>query len=222
MEINHESNLVTFLSGLVAGVRYGTSKTWGWGDITGVYIAPATGGTAPTTESFDGELDLGFDDSDTISWKLPRPHWAVVGGNKYITVHVGIAAATVASGSNLNINLSIRHRTHNLLGSGEALRTAIISNIGINATLTAAQLNSTAGNTWVVESLYAQTGGGAGLLNSSIMLPDDDIIVTCTVTSFPTLTGGTSQKIRFPFCDEHTEVTWGGTFRRFFTSLSFN
>ena len=222
MNIDHENNFITFLSGLVAGVKYGISKTWGWGDIVGVYSAPSSGGAAPTTENFDGDSDLGFNVSDTITWKLHRPHWAVVGGDKFIHVHVGIASGTVASGSNLVISLNIHHRLHNLLGSGEALRTTVIAAVTKTVTLTPAQLNSTAGNTWVVENLYAQTGGGAGLLNSSLEIPDDDVVITCTITSFPTLTGGTSQKIRFPFCDEHTEVTWGGTFRRFFASLSFN
>ena len=196
--------------------------TGGWADLKGIYQIPLGGGTAPTVENFDGDSDLGFNNADIITWKLHREHGQVTGGNKYIHIHVGIASGTTASGNNLVIALNCKHRYHNLLGSGQTLRSGVVAPVTITITLTPAQLNSTAGNTWVIETLYAQTGGGAGLLNSTNMLVDDDVTITCTVTTFPTLTGGTSQKIRFPYCDEHGEVTMGGTLKRFFTALSFD
>jgi hypothetical protein len=222
MNLNHSSNFITFLSGVASSFRYGVSNTLGWGDVVGVYSAPGTGGTAPTMENFDGDSDLGFNASDTVTWKLHLPHWVTVGGDKFLHVHVGIASAAVASGNNLVLSAVVQHRYHNLLGSGEALRTGSEASKTFTFTLTPAQLNSTAGETWVVEQKIAQSTGSASLFNSDNWLIDDDITVTCTITSFPTLTGGTSQKVRFPFCDEHTEVTWGGTFRRSFTNLSFN
>ena len=220
MNLNHASNFLSFVTGAIGGIRFGT--TWGWSDLKGTYVVPIGGGIAPTAENFDGDTDQGFNLNDIITWKFHRGHEQVTGGNKYIHVHVGIASATTASGANLVITLVCKHRYHNLLGSAEALRTGVVAPVTITLTLTPAQLNSTAGNTWVVEALYAQSGGGAGLINSDNMLTDDDVVVTCTVTTFPTLTGGTSQRIRFPHCDEHGEVTMGGTFKRFFQSLSFH
>jgi len=220
---DHPNNIATWLSGKVAGFKFNPlSPSWGWSDLKGVYTAPTGGGAAPSVENFDGDSDLGFNATDTMTWKFHIEHIDLSGGDKYLHIHVGIASGTVASGNNLVLSAIVQHRYHNLLGSGETLRTGLETNKVFTFTLTPAELNSTAGETWVVEQLVAQSGGSASLLNSDNWLTDDDVTVTITVTTLPTLSGGTSQKFRFPHCDIHRNVTSSGTFRRFFTNLSFN
>jgi len=222
--IPYADSLITWVSGKIAGFKFlsGSTQTWGWSDLKGVYTAPTGGGSAPTIENFDGDSDLGFNASDTMAWKFHIEHTDIAGGDKFLHVHVGIASGTVASGNNLVLSAVVQHRYHNLLGSGEALRTGSEANKTFTFTLTPAELNSTAGETWIVEEQVARSTGSFSLLNSDLWLTDDDITVTVSVTSFPTLTGGTSQKFRFPHCDLHRNVTSSGTFRRFFANLSFN
>jgi len=222
MNSNHQTNTLGFLSGLPALFKFGTGNTLGFSDLKGIYTAPTGGGTAPTIENFDGDSDIGFNASDTITFKFHIDHVDVVGGDKFLHIHVGIASGTIASVSNLVITAVVQHRYHNLLGSGEPLRTGSEASKTFTFTLTPAEINSTAGETWVVEQLIAQSGGSASLLNSDLWLTDDDITVTSTVTTMPTFLGGTSQKFRFPHCDLHRRVTMGGTFKRFFTNLSFD
>ena len=218
--LNGINRLVTSLTQTVSGIFFPDGSR-GYEDLKGVYVTPTNGATAPTIENFDGTSELGFNASDVMIWLMHEDHTDISGVDKYLHIHVGIASGTTASGSNLVLSATVKHRYHNLLGSGEALRTSSEAAKVFTFTITPAQLNAVKGDTLVVEQLIAQAGGSASLLNSNNWLTDDDISVTFTVTTFPTLTGGTSQKFRFPYADIHRKTMFGGSPRRFFVNSSF-
>ena len=61
----------------------------------------------------------------------------------------------------------------------------------------------------VFEFEFANTGGTGGKLNSSDFLPDDTIDNTMTVTTIPSISGGSSSKVSIAHIDIHREVNDG-------------
>lgn len=174
------------------------NPTYQWADLKGLLIVDTSGTTAPTIEIYKtGVEDYGYNSSDKLRWKFHLEHGEVVGGNKYIHPHLEMVA-TAFSG-----NLVLTHVIAHCYGHS---RTNSPAPITIVQTIAATSMP--AGKNYIPDVLFAKTGGGAGLLNSSNMLPDDHIYITTTVTTFFTaVSGGTSQKLFMPFCDIHREVT---------------
>lgn len=198
-----------------AGVRF-PGNVFGWSDLRGHFVVPGSGTTAGTREQFKtGVYALGFNASDILDWGFHLDHSEVVGGDKFLHLHVKMSDGTVASGNNLVITAACGYSRHNRTGSPAAFTKTI--------TITPAELNSAANGTLVpTETLIGQTGGGTGLLDSSInWVTDDDLAVTLAITQIPTLTGGLHQKIGIPHVDIHREVLWGGTPRRTISNGSF-
>ena len=198
-----------------------TDGQLGYEDLKGIFQAPTSGALSGADEDFDGVTEKGYNANDIITFLFHVEHKDHTGGDKFLHVHIGIASGATASGSNLVITAVVKHRYHNLLGSGQALRTPSPAAKTFTFTVTPAQLNEVKGDTLVVEQLVAQSGGSASLLDSDSWLSDDDIAVQFTVTTLPTITGGTSQRLRFPHSDFHRTNLYGGTPRRFFVNGSF-
>ena len=88
---------------------------------------------------------------------------------------------------------------------------SLVSLMPITFTFTFTPTNLAQYQTNITDVLFAQSGGSATLFNSDIMFPDDQIWVSMTVTTLPTITGGLSAKIFLPAFDIHREVINGGT-----------
>ena len=201
-------------------IGLGTSKIYSWADLKGHYVYPPTGTTAGTFETFaTGITRLGFNATDIIITELHAEHIEAqsnlsgADGRKYLHPHVQMATGTTASG-NLVLTHVIMH-SYGSIGSGET-RGASPSPITVTQTITAAELNAIgSGNNKAFDIEVMNNGGTGGLLNGANLLPDDLIIITTTVTTMPTITGGTTSKVALLPMDIHREVTDGsGTFKK--------
>lgn len=193
--------------------------TRGWADLEGTENTPSTGGTAPNRNTYQtGVSSNSYDINDTFDLSYHLTHNEAKNGTnlKYFHIHAGISEGSTASGSNLVVSVTLGYSK--LYAAGRDM--TAITPITKTLTATPAELNAAAGNHILMgnDTLIAQNGGGAGLwdvtdsgLNTEIWLPDDLILVSCTVTSVPTITGGLSQRVFIFRRDIHREVLIGGS-----------
>ena len=177
------------------------NPTFGWEDLKGVRIVDVTGTNAPVITAYKtGSLELGYNASDIQTWEFHLGHMEVLGGNKYIHAHVKHNGTSITG--NLVLTCTICHNYgNNRTGSPAPLV----------KTITIASASLPQYETNITDLLFAQEGGGSGLLDSSLMYPDDEIVITMTVTTLPTISGGTSNRIFISHCDIHREITGIGT-----------
>ncbi len=174
---------------------WGTT-TFGWADLKGTVVTANSGANAPTREEYKtGVFWLGYNTSDVQDWSFHLEHSEIIGGDKYIHPHIRHNGTGITW--NLVLTIIIAHN----YGHNRAWSPAPITK-----TITVTPSNIPQYQTYIPDILIMQTGGGAGLLNSSNILPDDDIIVSMTVTTLPSITGGLSSKVFIPFLDLHREV----------------
>ena len=196
-------------------IGLGSTKIYGWADLKGHYVYPPTGTTAGTFETFaTGITRLGFNATDIIITELHAEHIEVqsnitgADGRKYLHPHPQMATGATASGSNLVLTHVIMH-SYGSIGAGET-RGASPAPITITQTITIAELNAIgSGNNKAFDIEIMNNGGTGGKLNGANLLPDDMIFVTTTVTTMPTITGGTSAKVALLPMDVHREVIDG-------------
>lgn len=194
-----------------AGIKVDmNSAAFGHADLRGHLIVDVNGATAPVMTEFDtGDEQLGYDAGDKIRWSFHVEHRDTSGGSKGLHIHFKKARGTTASGSNLVFTAVIKHSYHNF--TGQTPRAASPAPITKTFTITPAQLNTVPdGSTGItVDTEILNEGGTGGALNSLNILPDDDINVTITITSVPTITGGATSRIAIPHCDIHRQVRDG-------------
>ncbi len=173
------------------------APTWGWADLIGTLITDVTGANAPTIAEYKtGVFDLGYNASDRQYWKFHLTHQEVIGGDKFIHPHLRHNGTSISG--NLVLTLVISHEYgHNRAGSPAP----------ITLTITVVPASLPRHETHIPDVLFMKSGGGAGFLNSDNILPDDDILVTMTVTTLPTISGGLSARLFIPMVDIHREVT---------------
>jgi hypothetical protein len=197
-------------SSVSGGIKVDTaSPTLPWSDLKGTYVFDNSGINAPTIETFAaGVTRLGFNTTDIARTELHIEHCDVAGGIKYIHPHVMIATGATAATTNLVLSHVIMH-SYSSIGSGET-RGASPAPITVTQTITVAEVNAIgSGNNKAFDIEFANSGGTGGKLNSSNFLPDDLVFVTTTVTSIPSITGGTSTKVSLSPVDMHREVRDG-------------
>lgn len=204
------SDSIVLKSTAAVGIKLDeASPAFSWSDLKGHYIYGDTGANAPSVETFDtGITMLGFNASDIAMSSLHIEHCDIAGGIKYIHPHVMIAVGATAATTNLVMSHVIKH-SYGSIGSGET-RGASPAPITITQTITVAEINAIgSGNNKAFDIEFANTGGTGGKLNSSNFLPDDLLFITTTITSIPTITGGTTAKVSILPIDGHREVRDG-------------
>lgn len=181
------------------GIMDLSTGTFTWSDLKGHFIVDKSGANAPTIEEWKtGVFGLGYNATDKQHVNMHVEHSDRVGGDKFLHAHV--RQNGTASGSDFSATAVISHNFgHGRAGSPAPLTKTI--------TITAAELVQH--STIIPDILIMQSGGGAGLLDSDDILPDDDIMVTLTIDTIPTISGGLSSKVFVPFVDIHREVIDG-------------
>lgn len=192
------------------GIKHDIANpTYDWADLKGVYFTDTTGANAPTIEVMETGVEiLGFNATDKFRTEFHLEHRDLSGGIKYLHPHIRIAVGATAATTNLVISHVIKH-SYGSIGSGETRGTSPAA-ITIVQTITVADINAIgSGNNKAFDFEFANTGGTGGKLNSSNFLPDDVISITSTVTSIPSISGGTSTKIGLLPFDMHRQVIDG-------------
>lgn len=200
----------------------------GWGDLEGRETYP-TGGAAPTRTQFQvGVYGDGFIASDGFDVLFHLRHLLAKDGTnqKFFHLHGGIPLGSVASVSNFQVDIVFGYVKLHSVGRDMTA----IAPITKSFIATPAELNAAAGNSMLIggDVLIAQNGGGAGLWDCSatgtaaeIWLPDDQIMISATVISAPTVSGGLGNRVILGRKDIHEEWLYGGTPKRIATSNTF-
>jgi hypothetical protein len=215
MDINHVLKRITDIKNLFLtgqsdnGLKFNGND--GFADLRGHFTVDVSGGNAPVIVAFDtGDEMYGYNQSDKSRWSFHIEHSDKTGGIKFLHVHIVKALnSTVTAGTNLVMTAVIKHRYHHFQGMASP-RGASPSPITLTMTITPAQLNAIPnGGTGIFEYEAFNEGGTGGKLNSLQWFIDDDINVTITFTTVPTITGGLGANalIGLPHVDFHRAVT---------------
>jgi len=202
------SDFLIMKSTAASGVKVDeASPAYGFADLRGHFIVDTSGANAPATAAFDtGIEELGYNASDIARWVCNVEHRDVTGGSKGNHLHFKKARSSTAASTNLVIAAVIKHRYHNF--TGQTARGASPSPITVTFTITPTEFNAVPdGSTGITPDVEIfNEGGTGGKLDSLNILPDDDINVTITVTTIPTITGGATARVGLPHCDIHRQV----------------
>lgn len=190
------------LSGIKVDVE---NPTFAIMDLKGILRVDVVGPTSPSLEVYrDNTRGFAYGAGDVQDWTMHVEHWNVVGGEKFLHAHIRHNGTSISG--DLVVTFDIVHNYGHSRPSSPA---------GIQKTLTIPSATIVADlpqyDTHILDVLIAQSGGGASLLDSDEWQPDDDIMVKMTVTTLPTITGGTTSKIFIPYVDIHCESTGIGT-----------
>ena len=203
-----EGNYLVLKALAAAGIKIDeASPAYGFADLRGHFIVDATGSSAPVPVAFDtGSEELGYNASDIARWGFHFEHRDTSSGSKGLHVHFKKARGATAATTNLVMTCVVKHSYHNF--TGQVARGASPAPITVVFTVTPAEFNAVPdGSTGITPDIEIfNEGGTGGKLNSLNILPDDDINVTLTVTSIPTITGGSTNRVGIPHCDIHREV----------------
>ena len=202
------SDFLIFKSTAASGVKVDeASPAYGFADLRGHFIVDSSGANAPVVAAFDtGSEELGYNASDIARWEFHVEHRDVTGGSKGLHVHFKKARSSTAATTNLVISAVVKHSYHNF--TGQTARGASPAPITVTFTVTPTEFNAVPdGSTGITPDIEIfNEGGTGGKLNSLNILPDDDINVTITVTTVPTITGGATARVGLPHCDIHRQV----------------
>jgi len=186
----------------------GGSNTVSIMDLKGILIIDRVGVNAPSLEVYKtGIEDFAYASGDKQRWRMHVEHWDQIGGDKYLHAHIRHNGTAISG--DLVITFDICHNYgHSRPGSPDPIQ--------IVQTVASADIATKMSqyDTLIEDILMAQSGGGAGLIDSDNWLPDDDILITMTVTTLPTITGGTTNRVFIPYCDIHCGSTNVGTKNR--------
>ena len=189
-----------------------TTPRYGWADLKGSYKIDTSGLNPPTTEVFISGIERdGYKVNGKLLVEFHVDHNCVIGGDKYLHLHISKSGDSVASGANFQATATILHS----LGHGHKDPVTDIvpsspATITKTFVFTVAQFNNIGyGSEDITQLLFANNAGISGNLNSLLILPDDKIYVNIIVTDIPTFTGGSSTSVFLSDCDIHLEVTDG-------------
>ena len=186
-----------------------TTPQYSWSDLKGTFVVDSTGTNAPAIAVFKTGVErLGFNASDICRTEFHIEHRDISGGSKFLHSHIMLATGATAATTNLVLTHVIGV-SYGSIGTGET-RAANPAPITIVQTITVAEVNAIgSGKNKAFDVEFANTGGTGGKHNSSLFMPDDLIDVTTTVTSVPTITGGTTNRVSITPLDIHREVRDG-------------
>jgi hypothetical protein len=215
MDFNHVLKRMTDIKNLLFtgqsdnGIKLNGND--GFADLRGHFTVDTSGSSAPLIAVFDvGDQMYGYNQGDLSRWSFHVEHSDKASGVKYLHLHIVKALnATVTAGTNLVITAVIKHRYH-YFSSMVTPRGISPAPITLVFTITPAELNTIPnGGTGLFELEAFNEGGTGGKLNSLQWFIDDDINVTFTFTTVPTITGGLGGNARLglPHVDFHRGVT---------------
>ena len=204
-----------------------SSPAFPWDDLRGQRSLPTSGGSAASREEWKTDVySLGYNINDFQDWEMHTEHREVIGGDKFLHPHLRHNGTSITG--NLVIDFVVAHNFgHNRVSSPAP----------VSFTLTIPDTIWTQHDTYIPDMLFMQSGGGAlaiqnltggttvsafTALDSDDILPDDDFLITATISTMPTISGGLSAKIFNPFIDIHRQVVDGsGTLNKDSSGGSF-
>lgn len=176
------------------------APTFPWADIVGRYTVDTGGVGAPALLAFRGGSvrQYAFDTADVMEIGFHIPHDYAPGTNIYLHVHWA-HNGTAISGS-LVIDMAHTYaKGHNQqVFPAEKTVTLTVSTPDI---ATIPQYSHR-----IDEVQLSTSGGSATLMDTAQLEPDGVVLVHMSVTTKPTITGGTTNHVFIPFVDIHYQT----------------
>ena len=168
-----------------AGVGLKIENQYGWKDLTGD-VTPRTGGTnAPTLKNFIGNIrEYAYVSQDQGDTRFHLPHDYVPGSDLFIHVHWGHNGTNISGSLRVDFNVAYA-KGHN--------QSAF--NTPFTASLIVPSLNISNSPRFIhrVDEIQLSTpGGSANLLDSNQIEVDGLLLINYSVTTIPTISGGSS------------------------------
>ncbi len=182
-----------------------TTPIYGWRDITGFVLPDQQGANSPTLAAFIGGSvrRFAFSATDKCDAEFHIPHDYVPGSDLFIHYHWSHNGTTISG--NIVATFAVTYAK----GHGQAVfvaeKTVVASKDTVSATATPRYSHE------IEEVQLSTTGGAANLLDSDDIEADGVIGVNFTMTTIPTIGGGSPNEPFVFMIDLHYQSTNLGT-----------
>ena len=180
------------------------APSWGWRDITGMVLPDQQGANAPALTAFRGGSvrRYAFSNTDKADCEFHIPHDYVPGTDLYIHYHWAHNGTAISGNIVADFYVTYAKRATGAFGAEKNV-TNTTNTVNISTT-PQYQHN-------VYESQLSTSGGSATLLDTDDIEVDGVIGVNFTMTTIPTITGGSPNEPFVFMIDLHYQSTNIGT-----------
>lgn len=188
------------------GIKVDTdTPTFGWRDLRGFMLPDTVGLNAPTLSTFIGGSvrRFAYTANDKMDLEFHIDHDYAMGTDTFIHIHWGHNGTAISGNFVVSFVYTYAKGFNQGIFSAEKTVTMTYNTVNIATTPRYAHR--------IDEIQLSSNGGSATLLDSALIEPDGVIGVNMTVTSTPTITGGSPNEPFIFFCDIHYQSTNIGT-----------
>jgi hypothetical protein len=185
-----------------------SNPAFGWDDITGILFPDLAGADAPTLSAFRGGATrrYAYAANDKMDCEFHIPHDYAMGTDVFIHVHWSHNGTEISG----NAVFTLTHtyaKGHNQGAASvyPAEKTLTITYNTTNITTTPRYIHR------VDEVQLSSAGGSATLMDSAVLEPDGIVAVNFTMTTLPTITGGSPNDVFVFHIDLHYQSTQTAT-----------
>lgn len=176
-----------------------------WRDMEGLMVADLGGANSPTLLAMRGGLVRGYayTTADKMDIRIHVPHDYLPGSDLFIHMHWS-HNGTAISGNMVGTFTTTYAKGHGQ-ASFSAEKSVTVTYATVNIATTPQYIHR------IDETQLSSNGGSATLLDSAQIEPDGLLLINFTLTTLPTITGGTTTRVFVPFIDIHYQSTGIGT-----------
>lgn len=179
--------------------------TFPWVDFIG-QMRPDTGGAnSPQLAALSGGACRAFfyQANDIMDFDVHIRHDYVPGSDVYVHLHWEHNGATITG--NFTATITYSYCKGHSQGTRTAEKTVTVTYATVDIATTPASM------TRIDEVQLSSAGGSATLIDSALIEPDGVFTMQVKLTSLPTITGGSPNKVAILYCDIHAQSTGIGT-----------
>jgi len=177
------------------------SPTFPWADIIGLMEEDPGGANSPVLTTFRGGLvrDYAYTTNDKVDLRFHIPHDYAPGTDMHVHVHWS------HNGTAISGNFTLSCASTYAKGHNQAIypaeKTVTITYATVDIATTPQYIHR------IDEVPWSSNGGSATLFDSALIEPDGLVKMNCTLTSLPTITGGSTPRVFIDFIDLHYQST---------------
>ena len=172
-----------------------------WADITGLMAEDPGGANSPVLTVLRGGLCrvYAYTVNDKVDLRFHVPHDYAPGTDMHIHVHWSHNGTAISGNFTLSCASSYAKGHNQAIFPAE--RTVTITYATVDIATTPQYMHRSD------EVQWSSNGGSATLADSAQLEPDGVVLMNCTLTSLPTITGGTTPKVFIHYIDLHYQTT---------------
>lgn len=188
------------------GIQVDTAApTFPWQDLPGILRPDPIGASSPTLAAVRGGLtrEFFYSANDKMDMDFHIPHDYVAGSDLFLHIHWGHNGTAISG--NFVVTFTYTYAKGHNQAIFPAEKAVVMTYATVNIATTPRYIHR------IDEIQLSSNGGSATLQDTALIEPDGVFLVNMTVTTIPTITGGTTNEPFVCYADMHYQSTNIGT-----------